>query len=334
MSEKAAFGDGRIDHCRFRHGAEVDVLVFEAALGGDSGKTRAGLDAVGGGLGFRHVRKHDLLDVAALRRAQARAPLVIGFFDVVVGNCHPFRQFRRRHRHDVDPAVFRRPEQDLALLEIFAELFVGRLRNNAGLRRAERHVLDAALFVLELIDGVEPGLRRRDAAGYGVDELPAQQFLPLLGDETLLGIAHVAQHHCEPRAVELTVGVLQMRIGRDVLGDFGVGNAEPNLVGALIEPGLGDHFAEHLPVEAERARLLRRQRMTEVAADLLQALVVGLPELFDRDFRRADGRQSRAAEAAKNVVDAPDRETAGKHRHDHGHEDAAKPIFGSLADTP
>ena len=145
-------------------------------------------------------------------------PLVIGLFDVVVGNLHPLRQRRRRHRDGIDLAVVRGAEQDFALVEIFAELRVGRRRNVAGLRRAERYIRDAALFVLELIDGVEPGLRRRDAAGYAVDDLAAQHALPLFGDIALLAIAHVLQHHLKPLAIEIAVHVLQMRIGRRCAG--------------------------------------------------------------------------------------------------------------------
>ena len=285
LQRESDIGHFRVDHACLRHGAEIDVLRFEAAFGGDVGKSGAALDAVGGGLRVRQLRKHDLLDVALLRRDEARMLLVIGLLDVVVGNLHPLRQRRGRHRDGVDLAVFRRPEQDFTLVEIFAQLLVGRLRDVAGLRRAERHILDAALLILELIDGVEPGLRQRDVAGYAVDELPAQRSLSLGGEKAFLGHAHVVQEHFEPRAVELTVLILQLRIGRDVAGYLGVGEAEPHLLRELVEPGLGDHFTEHLAVEADRVCLVRRQRMSELAADLLQAVVVGLPELGGLRFQ-------------------------------------------------
>ncbi len=101
----------------------------------------------------------------------------------------------------------------------------------------------------------------------------------------------------------------------------------------LVESGLGDHFTKHLPVEAKRAGLVGRQRMTKLAADLLQAVVVGLPELVGRDFGLADARQGPLAEAVENVVDAPDRKAAGERGHDHGHDGAAEPIFGDFADA-
>jgi hypothetical protein len=61
--------------------------------------------------------------------------------------------------------------------------------------------------------------------------------------------------------------------------------------------------------------------------------LVILPETFDRDFGIADFRQCGAAETAKNIVDAPDGETARQQRHDYGHDAAAKPIFGGFANT-
>ena len=79
-------------------------------------------------------------------------------------------------------------------------------------------------------------------------------------------------------------------------GDLGVGDAEPQLARPLVERGLGDELAEHLPVEAERARLVGRDRPAELAAELLQPVVVELAELLDarsrccRPWRPSSGR--------------------------------------------
>src|SRR5208282_3384658 len=267
-------------------------------------ETQAALDALAGGLRLRHGGKHHLLDVAALRRDVTAAVLIENLFHVVVRHFQRFRQFRRCRRNGHDLAVFRRPEHDFALIEIFAELIGGRLRNGAGLRRAERNVLDAALFILKLIDGIEPSVRHRDIARDGIGDLPAQHLAPLLGDKALLVVAGVAQGVREPGAVELALRRLEVRVAGNAPGDFGVGNAEPHLTRALVEPGLGDHFAEHLPIKAERARLFRRDYTAKLAFELLQAVVVGLPELLDRDFRAADLGDGRAAIATENVVDA------------------------------
>ena len=107
----------------------------------------------------------------------------------------------------------------------------------------------------------------------------------------------------------------------------------PNWCARWSSPASADHLAKNLPVEAKRGRLIRRQRMAQFPVDLLQTIVIGLAELLDRDFGAADLGQRRAAEAAENVVDAPDRETAGEQRHHHAHDGAAHPIFGGLADT-
>ena len=91
-----------------------------------------------------------------------------------------------------------------------------------------------------------------------------------------------------------------------MLHHVGIGQAEPHLPGALVEAGFGNHFTKHLPIETERARLLGRERAAELASDLLQALVIDLPELLDRDFGAADLGERRAAITVKNIVDAPD----------------------------
>ncbi len=269
LEREGGVGDGRIDDFRFRYSAEIDVRLLQPAFGGERGETQAVLDARIGGLGFRHGRKHDLLDVPALRRDIAAAMVVEGFFDVRLGDFHPFGEFRRRHLDGGDLAVFRRPEQDLARLEILAQLIGGRLRNIARLRRAEDHVVDVALLVLKLVDGFEPCLRHRQVAGERIDDLPAQHRPPLFGDEPLFAIAGVAQELGEPQAVELPGRGAQRRIGSEPLHDVGIGNSEPHLLRPLVEPGLGDHVAQHLPVETEGARLFRCQRMADLARKLL-----------------------------------------------------------------
>src|SRR5207253_7606956 len=72
----------------------------------------------------------------------------------------------------------------------------------------------------------------------------------------------------------------------------------------------------------------------ELAADLLQAILIGLSELLDRDFSIADLGETRAAEAPKDVVDAPNGKAARQQRHDRTHDTAAKPIFRGFANTP
>ena len=63
---------------------------------------------------------------------------------------------------------------------------------------------------------------------------------------------------------------------------------EPQRPDALVEGEFGDHLADDLPVEPERARLLERDRPADLTADLLQPLVVDLAELLDADLGTAD----------------------------------------------
>ena len=106
-----------------------------------------------------------------------------------------------------------------------------------------------------------------------------------------------------------------------------------HLPGALIEAGFGDHFAQHLPVEPDGVRLLGRDRTADLPAQLLHAVVVDVAEFFDGNFDAADFGDRRAAKAAKNVVDAPNREAERQKPHDHTHDGSAEPIGGGVADT-
>ncbi len=113
--------------------------------------------------------------------------------------------------------------------------------------------------------------------------------------------------------------------------DVAIGETETHLARALIESGLRNHFAKYLTVKAKSA--VGRQRPSEFAADLLQAILVILPKLLDRDFGIADFGKGAAAKAAENIVDAPDGEAARQQRHDCGHDAAAKPVFGGFTNT-
>jgi len=93
------------------------------------------------------------------------------------------------------------------------------------------------------------------------------------------------QHHIEPGGVELTVLILQLRIGVMLRDISALERPSPIFFASWSRPGLGDHFTEHLTVKAERAGLVGRQRMTELAADLLQAIVVGFAGTDRSRFR-------------------------------------------------
>ena len=106
-----------------------------------------------------------------------------------------------------------------------------------------------------------------------------------------------------------------------------------SVAGLLVEHDFGDELADHLAVDAERARLLHGELAAELAAELLQPIVVDLAELLDRDLGVADLGDGRTAEAAENVADAPDREAEHQKADDGGHDDLAEPVGRGFAET-
>ena len=159
----------------------------------------------------------------------------------------------------------------------------------------------------------------------------AQRLPALLVDEALLGEAGLADQLLEPARVELPVDAAKRRIVGDALGHVVVGNVEPELAGALVEGGLRDHLAEDLLLDAERAGLVGRDRTAELLADALQAFVVLLAELVDRNLGAADLGHGEDAEAAEDVADAPDAEADDEEQHHGRHDDAAEPVGRGLS---
>ena len=133
--------------------------------------------------------------------------------------------------------------------------------------------------------------------------------------------------------VERAIDAAESGIVGDAAGDLGVADAEMQGLGLLVERGFGHQLAEHLPVYAERARLVGRDRTVKLPSDLLQAFGVKLAELFDRYLGVADFDRRIDAEAAKNIADAPDREADNQSAHDDGHDAPAEPSRGGFVDT-
>ena len=102
---------------------------------------------------------------------------------------------------------------------------------------------------------------------------------------------------------------------------------------ALVERGLGDDLAQQLPVEAQRLGLVGQDRAVQLAAELLQPVLVELAEGIDADFGAADLGDGGGAEAAENVADAPDAEADGDQAEDDAHDGAADPIGGGFVNT-
>ena len=93
------------------------------------------------------------------------------------------------------------------------------------------------------------------------------------------------------------------------------------------------NWPSSLPVDAERARLIGRDRPIKLASDLLKAFGIKLAELFDRNLGAADLDRRIGAEAAENIADAPDREADDQAAHDDGHDGPAEPGRGGFVNT-
>lgn len=199
-------------------------------------------------------------------------------------------------------------------------------RDGAGLRVGELQVVDRALFALKLAQRLHQRLRRFEAGGEAAGDLAAERDAALLGQVALLGEAELADQLLEAIGVELAVGALEVRILQDRLHGVGVGLAEPEPARVLVERCFGDRLLQHLAIDPDRARLIRRQRPAELAADLLQTVVIGLAELLGGDFGAADLGERRPAEAAEYVGNTPDSEADDQDAHHDRHDGLANPV--------
>src|SRR4029077_17233427 len=148
-----------------------------------------------------------------------------------------------------------------------------------------------------------------------------------------LGEARIADDLFEARAVELTGWRFERGIVHDLARDLSVRHVEAKLACALVERSFGHELAGELLVKSQEPRLVRRDRAAKLAAQLLDAVVIDLAELLGGDFGRADLGDRRAAEAAEDVADAPDREADRDHAENDRHHDPPEPVGGGLTHT-
>ena len=105
-----------------------------------------------------------------------------------------------------------------------------------------------------------------------------------------------------------------------------IGLAEPEPARVFVEGGFRNRLLQHLAVKAERARLFRRQRAAELAADLLEAVGVDLAELVQRNLGVADLGHRGLPEALEDVGNTPNAEADDQHAHHDGHNGLADPV--------
>ena len=193
-------GDRLIEHRRLGGLAEIDVGSAQIARLDDVVEARSRLDlrlrVVGRGL----VGEDDLLQLALLRRGEARvANLVVVGLGVVVGHVGGIGERARIDEQDFERAVFRRSILILALVEIGLEHVVGGGGNVARRARRQRDIVDRAGLRLDAGEQVDERLRRGEAVDQRRLDLLAHVG-PALGDEeAALGEAGIAQGLIEAR---------------------------------------------------------------------------------------------------------------------------------------
>ena len=334
LLEREGRGSDRlVDHRSPCQRAEVDFLFAQLLFLCDIEERFTLGDPVGRRLRVLRIVEDDLLERPALRGEITRAAIFVGLLHVGIGDCRPHRLFAGQQRQHDDLAILGSAEQRLALLEIFRELLGRRVGNFPGLRPLEQDVFDRTLLVLIALGGFHRGFRQLRSSEDGAGQLPPQYQAALFVDEAPLGDLVVAQHRLEAHAVELAGRAEQIRIGRDPARHLGIGDAEPQRLRALVDRRFANELPHQLLVEAHAARLIEGDRAAELPAKLLQPLAVELTELLDGDLGPADPRQARAAKAAENVADAPDREADRDQAEHDAHDDSAEPIGGGGANT-
>src|SRR5215468_4472608 len=326
LEREGGIGRRPVDYRGFGHRAEIDVLFALAELLADLGEARAFRDALRSRARRLGIGKIDLQDVTPLGGDIARAPLLIGAFEIRVGDFDPTGLLVRDQRHDHELAVFGRAKLGLALLEVLRKHLWGRRRNLAGERAVEQHVFDRALLVLIAVHRLDQRPRRAQAGSDGARELPAQRQTALFGDKAGLGVAGITDDLLETKTVELAVRPAKRRIVGNQFGDLGVGERETERVRALVEQDLRKYLRDRRPVQAYRPRLIWGDRAAELPRILLQPIVVQSPELLDCNFGTPDLGDGGAAEAAENVTDSPDRETDHQEADNGGHHRLAEPV--------
>src|SRR5262249_22529733 len=314
------------DHRGLGHRAEVDVLFTLAKLLGDLREARAFRDALRSRARGLGIRKIDLEGVASLRGDIARAPLLIGAFEIRVGDFDPTGLLARDQRHDHELAVFGRAKLGLALLEVLREHLRGRWWNLASERAIEQHVFDRALLVLIAVRRLDQRAWHAQSGSNGAREFSAQRLTALFGHEAGLGVAGITDDLLETKTVELAVRAAKPRIVGNLFGDLRIGERKTERVYAFVEQDLGEYLPDRRAIQARGSRLICADRAADLASILLQPIVVQSPELLDCNFGMPDLCDGGAAETAENVADPPDRETDHQEADNGGHHRLAEPV--------
>ena len=100
LEGEGGVGHGLVEHLGLGEGAELEILRGDVALGGDGLEGGAFLDLGGGSLGFGLGREGDLLDRAALGRAELRLLLLVALAGIGLGHGIGLGESGGIERHD------------------------------------------------------------------------------------------------------------------------------------------------------------------------------------------------------------------------------------------
>lgn len=164
-------------------------------------------------------------------------------------------------------------------------------------------------------------------------ELQTGDHGALLAHEHALVETRPLQGLVEELRLELALRVLEALLLVDRLDHRGIRHDEAEIVGLLIEGGLGDQLRHDLPVEAEHPRLIGREGTLQLRLIALQLVLIGLAHLLGGDRRAANGRHLVARAAAEELLDAEDPDAGDQQREDDRQDDLAEPVLAGVADA-
>jgi hypothetical protein len=245
---------------------------------------------------------------------------------ILVGDLGPFCDFLRRNRDERDLAEFGRTELGLVVLEIRREGFRRGRIDGPGLGGPELDIFDRTLLVLKPAECLDHRLRRLQPGGNRARNLSPQRNASLIGDVTGFGKAELPDHGLKALRIERAANALEVWIVEDHAHGFRIGLSKPEPPRVFVKRSLRDRLLQHLPVDPERPRLVRRQRSAELPPNLLQPIGINLPEFVERNLGMPDLGQRRLPESPENIGNAPDAEADDQYPHHGGHDCLAEPV--------
>ncbi len=182
-SPNAAVGYRLVQHFGLGEGSEFEIARCNGPLGRDRLEGRAFLDLGGGGVGFGLRRERDLLDRAALWRAEFRLFALVGGAGIRIRDRLGLGQRRGIDREDRDRAEFGRLEGGLAIVVEALQLLGGRGRDLARHLGRQQEIGGGAALVGVAVEGVLRRDRDRQIACDGLGQMDAGHGAPLFAQE-------------------------------------------------------------------------------------------------------------------------------------------------------